>query len=92
MSLSVEAVVAIVSLFVAAPPTILVLLRCTRQRRYSRVTQQADSDQPHRLQHRQWTARHTTTYVGSYIENEVLMNGGVYLSRAEDLQGGDLVG
>ncbi|KAI0839295.1 hypothetical protein F5Y06DRAFT_266447 [Hypoxylon sp. FL0890] len=69
MSLSVEAIVAIVALFVTTPPTILVLSTCIRRRRLSRSRQLAE-----RLR----TIQHLFAYVNHLIDDE--MNDGARLS------------
>ncbi|KAI0137731.1 hypothetical protein F4776DRAFT_623175 [Hypoxylon sp. NC0597] len=70
MPFSVEAVVAIVALFVATPPTILVLSTCIRRRRYFQTRQRKNVDILERLR----AIRHLVAYVNHLIDDE--MNNG----------------
>ncbi|KAI1086137.1 hypothetical protein F5B19DRAFT_480316 [Rostrohypoxylon terebratum] len=72
MILSVEAIVAILSLFVAIPPTILVLVTCIRSRRNSRTRQHASIHQLRALQRMQHlrTIRRLIIEIGRLFEDE----------------------
>ncbi|KAI0891914.1 hypothetical protein F4806DRAFT_481128 [Annulohypoxylon nitens] len=73
MALSVEAIIAIVSLFIATPPTILMLASYIRHRRYLRARQRASVDQLRTLQRIEQlrTLRSLSIELGRLFEDEV---------------------